>query len=68
MGPGTRQRSLQLMFCGRAPDRSFDPVTDWGTILEVVDRIEESGLATVRLAAPFIPTIPGTDAYTDRLW
>ncbi len=67
-GPGTRQRSLQLLFCGAQPGGSFDPVRDWGTIEEVVERIEESGLATVRLAAPFIPTIPGTDTYTDQLW
>ncbi|MGI9577899.1 MAG: hypothetical protein ACR2OH_06860 [Microthrixaceae bacterium] len=67
-GPGTRQRSLQLLFCGADPDGNFDPARDWNTIAEVVDRIEESGLATVRLAAPFIPTIPGTDVYTDQLW
>ncbi len=67
-GPGTRQRSLQLLFCGAQPGGSFDPAADWDTIAEVVDRIEESGLATVRLAAPFIPTVPGTDTYTDQLW
>jgi hypothetical protein len=26
------------------------------------------GLAELRLAAPFIPTIPGTDRYADELW
>ena len=31
-------------------------------------KINESGLATVVLAAPFIPTIVGTDTYTDQLW
>jgi len=61
-GPGTRARSLQLLFL-RA-----DPRECWNRVLELVDRIEESGLATVRLAAPFIPTIPGTDTYTDQLW
>jgi len=30
--------------------------------------VNDSGLATVRLVAPFIPTIPGTDIYTDELW
>ncbi len=67
-GPGTRQRSLQLLFCGAAPEGDFVPERDWGVVEELVDRIEESGLATVRLAAPFIPTIPGTDTYTDQLW
>jgi NAD(P)H-dependent FMN reductase len=32
------------------------------------EAFDESGLATVRLVAPFIPTIPGTDTYTDQLW
>ena len=31
-------------------------------------RLEESGLGTVVAALPFIPTIPGTDIYTDKLW
>jgi hypothetical protein len=61
-GPGTRQRSLQLLFC------RDDPRARWDEVRELVARIDESGLATVRLAAPFIPTIPGTDTYTDELW
>ncbi len=67
-GPGTRQRSLQMLFCGRAPQGSFDLPGDWDIIESTCERIEASGLATVRLAAPFIPTIPGTDTYTDQLW
>jgi len=67
-GPGTRQRSLQMLFCGRAPDGSWDPAQDWSVITDLCGRIDESGLATVRLAAPFGPTVPGTDTYTDRLW
>jgi len=61
-GPGTRQRSLQLLFC------RDEPTANWDAFAEMADRIEESGLATVRLVAPFIPTIPGTDTYTDQLW
>ncbi len=67
-GPGTRRRSLQMLFCGRAPGNDWDANRDWSTITEVCSRIEESGLATVRLAAPFKPTVPGTDLYTDQLW
>ena len=61
-GPGTRQRSLQMMFCTTEPTQVWDRLHDYA------DRVEESGLATVRLVAPFIPTIPGTDTYTDQLW
>jgi hypothetical protein len=61
-GPGTRARSLQLLFLSDDPRRAWDRVRDYA------DRIEDSGLATVRLAAPFVPTIPGTDTYTDELW
>jgi hypothetical protein len=34
----------------------------------LVSRIEGEGLGTLRLSAPFIPTIPGTDRYADELW
>jgi hypothetical protein len=61
-GPGTRQRSMQLMFCTASPEALWDRVHAYA------DAVEASGLATVRLAAPFIPTIPGTDTYTDELW
>jgi len=37
-------------------------------IAEHRHRLEESGKGTVVAALPFIPTIPGTDTYTDKLW
>jgi hypothetical protein len=61
-GPGTRSRSMQLLFL------HSDPRDCWDRVVEYAARVEESGLATVRMAAPFIPTIPGTDIYTDQLW
>jgi hypothetical protein len=30
--------------------------------------LEASGLGRVLWASPFIPTIAGTDTYTDQLW
>jgi len=60
--PGTRARSMILAFT------TTDPSTCWDRFVDLGDRIDESGLATVRLAAPFIPTSPGTDRYTDQLW
>ena len=61
-GPGTRQRSLQLLFTKADPRESLDQVRSY------VDALSSDGLGTVRLVAPFIPTIPGTDTYTDQLW
>jgi hypothetical protein len=61
-GPGTRQRSLQMMYLTTEPTDAWDRLQDYAA------RVDESGLATVRLVAPFIPTIPGTDTYTDQLW
>jgi len=34
----------------------------------IVRLLEEAGLGRLELAAPFIPTIPGTDEYADELW
>ena len=61
-GPGTRQRSMALLFL------TAEPAEVWDRVLDLAARIDASGLAAVRLAAPFVPTIPGTDTYTDQLW
>lgn len=61
-GPGTLQRTMQLVFLDAAPAEHWQRFVDYATA------IDASGLATVTLAAPFIPTIPGTDTYTDQLW
>lgn len=61
-GPGTRQRSMQLLFL------TDEPTAAWDRITKYTEAVNESGLATVRFVAPFIPTIPGTDTYTDQLW
>lgn len=61
-GPGTRQRSMLLMFLKDHPEGV------WTAVEKFAAAVDESGLATVRMVAPFIPTIPGTDRYTDQLW
>jgi len=61
-GPGTRARSLQLLFLRTDPRECWDRIVEYGA------EVDGSGLATVRLAAPFIPTIPGTTTYSDELW
>lgn len=61
--PGLERRSLQLFFLQADPrehwDALFSGQDDW---------LREAGLGQVSYAAPFIPTIPGTDEYIDQLW
>jgi hypothetical protein len=57
------RRTLLLWFLSTPPEVAWEPV-----MVEHRRRLEESGLGTVVAALPFIPTIPGTDTYTDKLW
>jgi hypothetical protein len=57
------RRTLLLWFLSTPPEVAWETV-----IVEHRQRLEESGLGTVVAALPFIPTIPGTDTYTDKLW
>ena len=59
---GSDERLMHLFFL------DADPRTCWDRFVSYADAIETSGLARVALAAPFIPTIVGTDTYTDQLW
>ena len=61
-GPGTLQRTMQLFFL------DSEPAQHWQRFVDYAAAVDASGLATVTLAAPFIPTIPGTDTYADQLW
>ena len=61
-GPGTKARSMQLFFCDTDPAEIWDRFEAYGAA------IDESGVATAQLVAPFIPTIVGTDTYTDELF
>jgi hypothetical protein len=56
-------RTVLLWFLNTPPEVAWEPV-----IAEHRRRLEASGLGTVVAALPFIPTIPGTDTYTDQLW
>ena len=57
------RRILLLWFLHAHPSTAWEPV-----IAEHRRRLEASGRGTVVAALPFVPTIPGTDIYTDRLW
>ncbi|MCX7621615.1 MAG: hypothetical protein N2037_12330 [Acidimicrobiales bacterium] len=59
--PGEDRRTLLLCFLDE------DPRLRWQSIHALADRIDGSGRGQVVYAAPFIPTIPGTDTYTDEL-
>jgi hypothetical protein len=57
------RRTLLLWFLATPPEVAWEPV-----MVEHRRRLQESGLGTVVAALPFIPTIAGTDTYTDKLW
>jgi hypothetical protein len=59
--PGGEERLLQMLFCESHPREVWDAVANYLTAVEAAG-------GKVALAAPFIPTIPGTDTYVDQLW
>jgi len=60
--PDADKRSLYLYFLEGDPRASWDAFRAWAA------EIDASGVAKVVFAAPWIPTIIGTDTYTDQLW
>jgi hypothetical protein len=59
---GDDRRLLTLWFLDR------DPAEVWDGVRSAVAAIGSGGRATVVAALPFVPTVPGTDRYTDELW
>jgi hypothetical protein len=45
-----------------------DPTTWWDEQHAAAEQLERDGIGRMLWTAPFIPTIPGTDTYTDELW
>ena len=61
--PGLGDRLLVAHFL------ESDPRECWAAgFADLGDALEASGQGRLLLAAPFIPTRPGTDAYVDELW
>jgi hypothetical protein len=58
----TDRLDLQMYFLDTEPKQVWPRFEELGAALSA------TGLGRVVLAAAFIPTIPGTDTYTDRLW
>ncbi|NIJ17932.1 hypothetical protein [Sphingobium vermicomposti] len=56
------ERALFLSFSIEDPKAVWD-----ANYVPLVQAIEESGIGRIAIASPFIPTIPGTDTYTDQL-
>jgi hypothetical protein len=59
--PGTERRMLLMCFL------DTDPRECWEVFTDLADTVRDSGKGEISYAAPFIPTIPGTDTYTDQL-
>jgi hypothetical protein len=59
--PDADKRSLYLFFLEE------DPRADWERFRQWAKQVDTSGVATVIFAAPWIPTVVGTDTYTDQL-
>jgi hypothetical protein len=53
---------LNLSFTSAAPD------TWWGEQRDAAARLRADGVGEMIWTAPFIPTVPGTDTFTDQLW
>jgi hypothetical protein len=58
---GGPERLVQLCFVEGGTDAALDRLRAY------TDDVEAQGRATLLLAAPFIPTVVGTDAYVDEL-
>jgi hypothetical protein len=59
----TDRRTVLLWFLNTPPEVAWEPL-----MVEHRRKLEATRLGTVVAALPFIPTIPGTDTYTDKLW
>ena len=51
-----------MFFLDQAPTRV------WDRFRAYADDLASSGQGRVVFAAPFLPTLVGTDTYTDELW
>jgi hypothetical protein len=59
---GDENRVLQLCFLNTEPTRCWDAFRRYG------EEIDRGGVGRVSFAAPFLPTVIGTDTYVDQIW
>ena len=62
MPAGPRERNFQLFFL------DDEPTAVWDRFHTYADDLAASGKGEVVFAEPLLPTIVGTDTYTDQLW
>jgi hypothetical protein len=60
---GLERRTLHLYFLDQPPEACWN-----AQLRRHGEQLEASGLGRVTYAAPFIPTLPGSDRYADELW
>lgn len=58
----THLLDLQIYFL------DHEPAASWPAFVDLGQRLAATGLGRVVFASPWVPTVPGTDAYTDQLW
>ncbi len=63
--PGIDNLDRRILTLGFLRDH---PAALWDEQREVLDALATSGIGRALWSAPFMPTIPGTDTYTDQLW
>ncbi len=63
--PGLENLERRLLTLGFLRDA---PAAIWDEQHAAADALASSGVGRILWTSPFVPTIPGTDTYTDRLW
>jgi hypothetical protein len=58
----TDRLDLQLWFT------DVHPLETWSRFVAFGERVQASGLGRVAFASPWLPTVVGTNTYTDELW
>jgi hypothetical protein len=74
-GDSDAQSPMPLGASGGSPDRvvqlffgDTEPTGTWDAFRAYARTVDDGGVGRVTFAAPFIPTVVGTDTYTDQLW
>jgi hypothetical protein len=58
----THLLDLQLFFLDTPPEQA------WSRFVKLGNDVAASGMGRVIFASPWIPTVVGTDKYTNELW
>ena len=64
----SRATTASTAACSTCRFTTASPDTWWDEQRAAADALAADGVGEMLWTAPFIPTIPGTDTYTDQLW